>query len=331
MKNANKKKKNDDISQFMSMAHMLSIDNIEHLQAANADLFAGMNKKMASVVAIGAGAVRETLSRDRATRIPKPSGVPKTPSSDNQKQNDNDINNKETRKASLNSKTTPIENINETNGTDKKPIATATPEKSGGFFDRAVKGLKLVGKRIPVVGAAVTAGFVAVEVGDHLLDGNFKLAAGSLTAGAAETAGNILGFGAGDLAREATRSTIIATGGEEFSNIAKSDVRIIGEEILGKKPQTNVVSQTKNNHLTNINDFGDNAEFDPNLDEPRNVIGSYAENYGLSKEPEQKIEGLRSGFESLSADFSSASNDPVIPDNDIKQSLTNRPSLQLAV
>jgi len=92
--------------------------------------------------------------------------------------------------------------------------------------------LKLGGKRIPVLGAVITGGFVAAEVHGHAMRGDFDLARAAATAGAAEMGGNFFGFGFGDTLREATRGAIIQTGGERFEQIHKSDLRYLGEEGL---------------------------------------------------------------------------------------------------
>lgn len=98
---------------------------------------------------------------------------------------------------------------------------------SKGLFRRALKGLGLFAKRIPFVGAAVTAGFVAYEV--YSLRGNEELQRAALTAGFAEVAGNVVGFGAGDAAREGVRSAFIAAGGEQYEALNKSDIRSLAE------------------------------------------------------------------------------------------------------
>jgi len=94
----------------------------------------------------------------------------------------------------------------------------------------AGSALKHVVKRIPVIGAAVTAGFAAVEVGGHLLNGDGKKALAAAAAGGAEAAGNLVGFGVGDAAREAVREGVIAVGGDEYKAIEKSGLRQLGEK-----------------------------------------------------------------------------------------------------
>lgn len=90
------------------------------------------------------------------------------------------------------------------------------------------KAVGFVGKRVPVVGAAVTAGFVLWEAASYALEGKFGKATAALGAGAAETAGNLIGFGAGDAAREAVRGVVIAAAGDEYA-VNKSGLRQLGE------------------------------------------------------------------------------------------------------
>lgn len=67
------------------------------------------------------------------------------------------------------------------------------------------KGALQVAKRAPLVGAVVTAGFVAAEVGENILRGETGKAGAAFLAGVVEAAGNVVGFGVGDAAREAVR------------------------------------------------------------------------------------------------------------------------------
>lgn len=90
------------------------------------------------------------------------------------------------------------------------------------------KGLGFVAKKVPVIGAVVTAGFVLHEAGSDALDGNYGRAVAALGAGAAETLGNIVGFGVGDGAREVVRGGIVATAGEKYAP-NKSGLRELGE------------------------------------------------------------------------------------------------------
>jgi len=95
------------------------------------------------------------------------------------------------------------------------------------------EGFELAAKRIPVIGAGVTIGFVLYSSGAQAMAGNYDLAAAELAAGTAEAAGNIVGFGAGDLAREAARQGLIATGGDRFAEVEKSGLRQLGEGAYG--------------------------------------------------------------------------------------------------
>lgn len=101
------------------------------------------------------------------------------------------------------------------------------------FWDTAAKlgsAAKNIAKRLPVIGAAVTAGAVAVEVGKYVINGEGSKAAAAAAAGGAEIAGNVVGFGAGDAAREAVRETTIAIGGKKFEDVEKSGLRQLGEK-----------------------------------------------------------------------------------------------------
>lgn len=104
--------------------------------------------------------------------------------------------------------------------------AIETAEKNGGLLSKLAGGAKQIVKRIPGFGALVTGGFVAAEVANHISDGEFKKAGIATVAGIAETAGNAVGFGVGDAAREGVRGIAIAAGGPE---IAKSGLRDLGE------------------------------------------------------------------------------------------------------
>jgi hypothetical protein len=90
------------------------------------------------------------------------------------------------------------------------------------------KALGFFGKKVPVVGAFVTAGFTAVTVGGHLIHGEYGKAGAELAAGAAETAGNFVGFGVGDAAREGVRAGVILAAGEKYAP-EKSGLRQLGE------------------------------------------------------------------------------------------------------
>lgn len=103
--------------------------------------------------------------------------------------------------------------------------AAATLAEEAG---KVAKSLGFIAKKIPLVGAAVTLGFVAYEVGGNIVDGNYTKAVTAFGAGSAETLGNVVGFGAGDVAREAVRETIVRTSGEEYAP-NKSGLRTVVE------------------------------------------------------------------------------------------------------
>ncbi|MEZ0224634.1 MAG: hypothetical protein ACAH83_08785 [Alphaproteobacteria bacterium] len=93
------------------------------------------------------------------------------------------------------------------------------------------KALGFIGKKIPVIGAVVTVGFVAAEVGTSLYHGNYGKAGAALGAGAAEALGNLVGFGVGDAAREVVREGVVRTAGEKYAP-DKSGLRQLGEEAV---------------------------------------------------------------------------------------------------
>ncbi|TAL29291.1 MAG: isochorismatase family protein [Alphaproteobacteria bacterium] len=84
------------------------------------------------------------------------------------------------------------------------------------------------GKKIPFIGAGLTLGYVLYEVGANVYDGKYAKASAALAAGSAETLGNIVGFGAGDIVREVVRETVVQTAGEEYAP-EKSGLRQLGE------------------------------------------------------------------------------------------------------
>jgi hypothetical protein len=98
------------------------------------------------------------------------------------------------------------------------------------------KALGQFAKRVPVIGAAVTLGYVGYEVGKNLYEGNKGKAAAAAAAGTAEIAGNLVGFGVGDVAREAVREGVVQGAGEEYAP-DKSGLRTLGERAveLGSK------------------------------------------------------------------------------------------------
>ncbi|MEZ0223563.1 MAG: hypothetical protein ACAH83_03340 [Alphaproteobacteria bacterium] len=104
-----------------------------------------------------------------------------------------------------------------------KAAATLTAETTS-----VAKMLLIAGKKVPVAAAVLTLGTVGWEVGVNLYEGNITRAVTAFGAGAAETMGNIVGFGAGDVAREAVRETIVRTSGEEYAP-NKSGLRTVIE------------------------------------------------------------------------------------------------------
>ena len=104
-----------------------------------------------------------------------------------------------------------------------KAAATLTVETAS-----VAKSLLLIAKKVPVAGAVFTVGTVLWEVGGNVYDGNLTKAVTAFGAGAAETAGSLVGFGVGDLARESVRETIVRTSGEEYAP-NKSGLRTVIE------------------------------------------------------------------------------------------------------
>lgn len=99
------------------------------------------------------------------------------------------------------------------------------------FAPELAKDALQVAKRAPLVGAVVTAGFVAAEVGANILDGNPGKAGAAFLAGSAEIAGNTIGFGVGDAARETVRGGVIAAAGSKYA-VEKSGLRSMGERAV---------------------------------------------------------------------------------------------------
>jgi hypothetical protein len=97
------------------------------------------------------------------------------------------------------------------------------------FLGKLFKGVGSLFKKIPVIGAVITGGFVVYEVAGFIGKGDLSNAFGAAVAGGAEMAGNIVGFGVGDAARESTRQAFIQAGGAGFEGIAKSDIRSLIE------------------------------------------------------------------------------------------------------
>jgi hypothetical protein len=118
------------------------------------------------------------------------------------------------------------------NPTTLKTAATVVEEVA----PEAARGLGFVAKRLPLVGALVTAGYVAYEVGGDLYHGEYGKAGAATVAGGAEIGGNIVGFGVGDAARETVRETVVLTAGENYAP-DKSGLRSMGEKAysLGSK------------------------------------------------------------------------------------------------
>lgn len=96
--------------------------------------------------------------------------------------------------------------------------------------------LGFLGKRIPGVGAIITAGSTLYSSGSEAAQGNYGKALSELGAGAAETVGNVVGFGAGDGLREAFRAAVAAVADEKYVP-EKSGLRQVAETAvdMGKR------------------------------------------------------------------------------------------------
>lgn len=83
-------------------------------------------------------------------------------------------------------------------------------------------------KKIPVIGAVVTVGTTLWAAGAQAAQGNYGKAAAELAAGGAEAAGNVVGFGAGDAAREVVRAGVQVAAGDKYAP-EKSGLRQMAE------------------------------------------------------------------------------------------------------
>ena len=111
-------------------------------------------------------------------------------------------------------------------------VAQPAGKAGGKIAEEALEGgLKLFGKRIPIIGGVVTLGFSAASAWGSIQEGNFTKAGTELVTGVAEAAVNTTGLGligGGDLAREGLRGTFALAVGE--SNTAdKSGIRSLVE------------------------------------------------------------------------------------------------------
>lgn len=117
------------------------------------------------------------------------------------------------------------------------------------------KGLGQIAKKIPLIGAAVTVGYVGVEVVGDLVDGKYGKAAAATAAGTAEIGGNFVGFGAGDAAREVVRGGVVAATGDEYAP-EKSGIRKLvesgvdmGSKFVNGSPDTKAGTAIATNNL----------------------------------------------------------------------------------
>lgn len=113
-------------------------------------------------------------------------------------------------------------------------IVEAATGNTGTLCDFAVdvaESLQVVGEGLPLAANLLDGASSLREIHGNVKDGDYSKAVTATGAGAAEQAGNIVGFGAGDLAREVVRETVIRTAGEEHAP-EKSGLRKLGEDLL---------------------------------------------------------------------------------------------------
>ena len=118
---------------------------------------------------------------------------------------------------------------------DKGVVEAATGNASAlcGLACEVAERLDVVGQALPLASNIIKTTESVREISEHLQQREYGKAAAATGAGAAEGAGSIVGFGAGDLAREVVRETIIRTAGENYAP-EKSGLRELGEELAPK-------------------------------------------------------------------------------------------------
>lgn len=112
--------------------------------------------------------------------------------------------------------------------------AVADSGWAGRQFLKLTGALKLTTKRIPLIGAAVTSLFVAKEAFGYLMRGETDQLGACLLCGAGEIAGNIVGFGIGDVAREGIRKAFVKYDKEKYASIERSDLLVVGDYLAEK-------------------------------------------------------------------------------------------------
>jgi len=115
-------------------------------------------------------------------------------------------------------------------------VAETAVKSAGGLLSKlspklAFNAIVQGAKRTPLLGAGITLGITAYSSSAHAWNGDYDLAAAELAAGGAEAAGNMIGFGMGDAAREVARQGLIAAGGDRMAQIDKSGIRQLGESV----------------------------------------------------------------------------------------------------
>lgn len=132
------------------------------------------------------------------------------------------------------------------------------------------QGIKFVVKRVPVLGGVITAGMTLWGAGAEAVKGNFKKAGSELVGGAAETVGNIVGFGAGDALREVARKGLMVAGVKEENAPNKSGIRVAAETAydLGKT----IADSAKLKTISKA-DLAKTIQADPDLPHKLNLRG----------------------------------------------------------
>jgi hypothetical protein len=126
----------------------------------------------------------------------------------------------------------------------------------------AETGFKVVGKRIPIIGAVITFGFALNETYNAVKEKGWAAGAAALTAGIAETGGNILGFGVGDAARQVTVEGIDLVSDQRPEDSFVFTVGKMGYEYINDDAPQNIIenntAQTIAEVQTQEQNIGDN-------------------------------------------------------------------------
>lgn len=115
----------------------------------------------------------------------------------------------------------------------KNAVGMVAEAASSPGVKAAFNSLKIGSKNTPFVGFFVSGAATLYTSAAQAYQGNYDLAGAELLVGSAETAGGIVGFGAGDALREVGRGGAIALGGARFEQMQKSGIRQVGEGGVG--------------------------------------------------------------------------------------------------